>query len=116
MATTTQTATGASLEETLADYAIHVSRPVSINPPSSHGQPLPAPLNWPSDHRRIPPPRPVNTNLDLSTRATRNAAEAIFVFMMLNGCYINASAAWLWRRTGERITDKFWRYRIGGEW
>ncbi|KAJ5819417.1 hypothetical protein N7474_005008 [Penicillium riverlandense] len=90
--TVTESSPALTVTQILTDYEIHHStlRPEPSDRNRAHDTSSPAPNNWPSEHRRIPPHRPINTNLDYSERGARNTAEAVFAFMMLNGCHINA--------------------------
>jgi hypothetical protein len=54
-------------------------------------QSLMNPSSWPTDHRRVPPYRPINRNLDRSVRpAGHNLALFVFINTMLGGCHILA--------------------------
>jgi hypothetical protein len=48
------------------------------------------PPSWPTDHRDVPPYRPVNRQLDRSTRSAENNVLALFITTMLSGCHILA--------------------------
>lgn len=74
----------------LRHYDVHHTGDEPHNPtlnehPLPDGTNVSNPPQWPSQHRRIPPMRPVNTNLDFNERGTRNLPETIFVFVMLQG-------------------------------
>ncbi|KIW10096.1 hypothetical protein PV08_11056 [Exophiala spinifera] len=117
--TTTENQVSYSIAQTLREYDVHHSNQEAEDAPLETPTNLPTsrnPTNWPTSHRRVPPYRPVNRNLDLSVRGTANAVEAAFVFTMLHGVWINAAASQFWRKTGGRINDKYFRYKIGGEW
>ena len=69
----------------------HVETPNGI--PESRSQeeetqtPVTNPPSWPTDHRRMPPYRPINRNLDRTTRpAGDNAVLFMFINTMLGGC------------------------------
>ncbi|KAL2867213.1 uncharacterized protein BJX67DRAFT_353399 [Aspergillus lucknowensis] len=121
MSTTTTTTT----TSILADYELHHSgaEPTPSRQTSQSQSPSPSsppaqvqPANWPSDHRRVPPYRPVNRNLDWNERAAGSSVpEYIFIQSMLHGVWLNASVARLWRFTGGRINDRIFRYDVGGE-
>ncbi|KAL4742672.1 hypothetical protein BDV11DRAFT_167067 [Aspergillus similis] len=119
--TTTTTAPTLSL---LADYELHHSTPSpsasSSSPPQSQALPpvqQANPATWPTHHRRIPPYRPINRNLDFAERSAGSSVpEYIFVQTMLHGVWLNASIAQLWRATGGRINDRIFRYDVGGEY
>ncbi|KAL4914080.1 hypothetical protein BDW62DRAFT_191090 [Aspergillus aurantiobrunneus] len=119
-ATATTTTTTTSI---LADYELHHSG-TEPSPNASQSTPSPSasssppqPANWPSNHRRVPPYRPVNRGLDYAERsAGASVPEFIFIQSMLHGVWLNASVARLWRFTGGRINDRIFRYDIGGEY
>jgi hypothetical protein len=49
------------------------------------------PANWPSQYRDIPPRKPINRDLDMTTRpGGANIAEQIFIATLLNGVRLNA--------------------------
>jgi hypothetical protein len=81
-----------------SDYDIYSTEP-------SHAQeaePTPAtdelnpeaaqnPASWPTDHRRIPPYRPINRAQDRSIRpGGENVPTIIFIATMLWGCHVVA--------------------------
>ncbi|BCS28629.1 uncharacterized protein APUU_70199S [Aspergillus puulaauensis] len=104
----------------LADYELHHSGN-SQNTTSPSPSPSPPqqqqPANWPTNHRRVPPYRPVDRSLSFEERAAgSNVPEFIFIQSMLHGCWLNASVARLWRFTGGRINDRIFHYEIGGEY
>ncbi|KAL5340409.1 hypothetical protein BJX70DRAFT_361688 [Aspergillus crustosus] len=120
---TTTTTTPATTLSILADYELHHSGadPSSNNQntasSSSPAQSATQPPTWPSDHRRVPPYRPINRNLDQAERAAgASVPEYIFIQSMLHGVWLNASVARLWRFTGGRINDRIFRYDVGGEY
>lgn len=85
-----ETTKDTSLEETLRDYALHYSESSSTQTGTARALPIPLattnPSNWPTRHRRIPPHRPINRNLDLSERPNgSNRGELLFVTVMMNG-------------------------------
>lgn len=95
--TTTTNQTYYNTVNVLADYELHHSRsspptnapvvaPPNANPNPSHQNPD----DWPTDRRRIPAYRPVQPDLDLSTRRVYlNPAERIFVTVMFMGVWTN---------------------------
>jgi hypothetical protein len=93
--TTTTTAPTLSL---LADYELHHSTPspsASLSSPPQSQSPAPVqqanPVNWPTHHRRIPPYRPINRNLDFAERSAGSSVpEYIFIQAMLHGVWLNA--------------------------
>ncbi|KAL2815822.1 hypothetical protein BDW59DRAFT_166635 [Aspergillus cavernicola] len=106
----------------LADYELHhsgnnqapsESDSQSVSPSLSPSQPQ----TWPSNHRRIPPYRPINRTLDQAERAAgANVGEVIFIQSMMHGVWLNASISQLWRSTGGRLNDRIFRFDVGGEY
>jgi hypothetical protein len=87
-----------TIGDALKDYTLHLSGATSNPAPpldtehdgeqDQHAQPstVSNPSYWPTQHRRIPPYRPANRNLDLSERPNgSNRAELLFVTVMMNG-------------------------------
>jgi hypothetical protein len=93
--TTTNSITRTSLP-VLGDYELHHSGTENdsqvANPDANSETTLaPQPRRWPSDHRRVPPYRPTNRNLDMDERPGGiNAAEFVFIQVMLHGVWLNA--------------------------
>ncbi|KAI9732764.1 MAG: hypothetical protein M1834_003702 [Cirrosporium novae-zelandiae] len=104
----------------LADYEVkHTGDNTNAAPPpNSHpSSTAPLPANWPRNYRRVPPPRPINTNLSLEDRpAGHGAAEFVFIQTMLGGCWVLGNVNSLWRATGGKINSNIFRYEIAGEW
>jgi len=74
------------------------------------------PPGWYDQHRQVPPYRPVNRNLDLADRPWgSNGIESTFVYLMMNGCWLQGIASWLWRGTGGRVNKSLFRAKVGGE-
>ncbi|OLN95459.1 hypothetical protein CCHL11_09453 [Colletotrichum chlorophyti] len=74
------------------------------------------PAGWYDQHRHVPPYRPANRNRDLADRPWgSNGVESAFVFVMLNGCWLQGVSNWLWRSTGGKINDTYFRFKVGGE-
>jgi hypothetical protein len=105
--TTTTTRSQTSSLSVLADYELHhsgnepdVQSSVSREPPDVASSAQPA--NWPRDHRRVPPYRPINRNLNWDERpAGSNTGEFIFVQVMLHGVWLNAvSNVAIWVQAG----------------
>lgn len=125
MSTTTTTPVTTAVREVLTDYDLHHS-----NTSESSGEAAPVssareetatsvsnPDSWPTDHRRVPPYRPINYNLDFAERpGGTDAAEYIFIAVMLNGVGVAATANSIWRATAGKVNDRIFRYQIGGEW
>lgn len=94
----TETANTSTLA-VLADYELHHSGDPSPNASQNTTSPSPQqpqqqqqqPANWPTNHRRVPPYRPVNRSLSFEERAAgSNVPEFIFIQSMLHGCWLNA--------------------------
>lgn len=92
MSTTTTQAPTYSIRATLADYELHNSVPPSesaANDSSNNDvteQTAGTLRGWSSDHRRVPPYRPVNYNLDLNERLVyQNGIERAFINTMFFG-------------------------------
>ncbi|KAK3940756.1 hypothetical protein QBC46DRAFT_449280 [Diplogelasinospora grovesii] len=124
MATTTGTTTQ---QDYLRDYNIRLTGGESIpqlqeqveqslrTQPSSQ-PPIENPLGWDTEHRQVPPYRPVNTELDRDQRPWgSNGVESAFVFTMLHGVWLKATVNWLWRKTGGKVDDRIFTTKIGGE-
>jgi hypothetical protein len=94
--TTTANPATYTLRATLADYDLHHSNDNHSEPldTSLNAHPFPPasnPSTWPIDARRVPPYRPVNTELDQSTRAVyQNGIERAFVSVMFTGVFLEA--------------------------
>ncbi|KAH7134971.1 hypothetical protein B0J11DRAFT_478309 [Dendryphion nanum] len=119
--TTTANPTTHNLHTVLANYDIHHSPSLEA---STNSHPIPSPhpypssldpISWPTDHRRVPAHRPVNTGLDQSERRVyQNGIERAFVTVMFTGVFTEATLAKMWRFTGGKIWDV--GYKVGGEW
>jgi len=120
--TATSNPVTASVLQVLTDYDLHHSgSPGNPSPaPSPNIRSYPStsnPRDWPTNHRAVPPYRPVDRNLDREQRpGGLNGAEVVFIYIMLNGVKMNAMANTAWRATLGKFNDKWWRYEIGGEW
>ncbi|KAF2113757.1 hypothetical protein BDV96DRAFT_495990 [Lophiotrema nucula] len=117
--TTTANAQTYNIRAALADYDLHHTEETpldtSVNTHPAPASQLQNPLNWPTDQRRVPPYRPVNTELDQSQRRVyQNGIEQVFVGVMFSGVFVEATLARLWRATAGRVWDA--GYKIGGEW
>jgi len=125
----------------LTDYELHHSgdpeKPAAAEDPNFRADLAASssnPPSWPTDHRAVPPYRPIDRNLDFEQRpAGANLIESIFIATMLNGVRLNAvslsvhkyrsgadAEMWqnlnrLWRATGGRLNDRIFHYKIGGE-
>lgn len=82
----------------LRDYELAHSESDSLDT-SLNAHPAPQsqsnnPANWPTDHRRIPAYRPVNTELDQSERRVyQNPIERAFIGVMFTGVLLEAVSA-----------------------
>jgi hypothetical protein len=94
--TTTANPLTSSVLQVLTDYDLHHSgspeNPQAAPTPNSRPDSSPSnPLDWPTNHRAVPPYRPADRNLDREQRpGGMNAVETVFIFTMLNGVRINA--------------------------
>jgi len=97
--TTSTNTTTQTVLHVLADYDLHHS-----GDPKNPSEPAPPnynitacgenPLGWDTEHRRVPPYRPINRNLDMTLRpGGMNIAESIFIATMLNGVHLTAVSA-----------------------
>jgi hypothetical protein len=137
--TTSTNTTTQSVLHILADYDLHHSgdplNPSEPAPPNRNTTSnVENPPGWDTEHRRVPPYRPINQNLDMDLRPGGvNVAEAIFITTMLNGVRLTAVSAFeplllpkltprlkninsIWRATGGQLNNRIFRYAIGGEW
>lgn len=94
-ATTTANPQTYNLRAVLADYDLHHSAEgIQDSSLNSHPSPRGAtsnPAEWPSDHRRVPAYRPVNTELDQSQRRVyQNGVERAFIGVMFSGVFLEA--------------------------
>ncbi|GKT50279.1 uncharacterized protein ColSpa_10460 [Colletotrichum spaethianum] len=59
---------------------------------------------------------PPGWNMDLADRPWgSNGVESAFVYLMLNGCWLQGVTNWLWRTTGGRVNKDYFRFKVGGE-
>ncbi|KAI3392894.1 hypothetical protein diail_5027 [Diaporthe ilicicola] len=114
--------TTAVSRQVLRDYDIHLTGDETVAPPNTDSRPpqststVSNPPGWDTEHRGVPPHRPINTGLDLTQRPLGgNPVGAVFVTTMFTGVTINANVRWLWTKTGGRINDKIFHYKVGGE-
>ena len=97
--TTSTNTTTHSVLHVLADYDLHHSgnpqNPSEPEPPNRNTAPdVENPPNWDREHRRVPPYRPIDRNLDMELRPGGvNVVEAIFIATMLNGVRLTAVGA-----------------------
>ncbi|KAH8726890.1 hypothetical protein GQ44DRAFT_748685 [Phaeosphaeriaceae sp. PMI808] len=117
--TTTANPIHYNLQTVLADYDLHHTDGETDTSLNAH--PTPAsessqnPSNWPTEHRRVPAYRPVNTELDQSERRVYlNGIEQAFVGVMFTGVFIESTVSKVWRGTVGRVWNL--GYKVGGEW
>jgi hypothetical protein len=92
--TTTANPVTYSLQTVLADYDLHHTEEeidISLNthpaPSGSHQNPS----SWPTEHRRVPEYRPINTELDQSERRVYlSGVEQVFVGVMFTGVFLES--------------------------
>jgi len=91
--TTTANPVSGAVLQALADYDLHHSgnpeepkTPESPNPRSDSSRSVETPENWDTEHRRVPPYRPVDpSRLNPERPGGTNAVETVFIFTMLQG-------------------------------
>ncbi|KAH5100430.1 hypothetical protein HBH72_103190 [Parastagonospora nodorum] len=116
--TTTANPVTYSLQTVLADYDLHHTEEevdTSLNthpaPAGSHENPS----SWPTEHRRVPAYRPINTELDQSERRVYlSGVEQMFVTVMFTGVYFESTVSKIWRSSLGRVWNV--GYKVGGEW
>lgn len=98
-ATATNNSIAISMQQTLADYKLHVSGETDTNSLGSTIENVPSkttqvsnPHSWPRRHNRIPNYRPINrNNMDSVERPNgSNGAEKVFITIMFTGVATNA--------------------------
>ncbi|CAO2657353.1 Nn.00g034790.m01.CDS01 [Neocucurbitaria sp. VM-36] len=118
--TTTTNPIHYNLHSTLADYELHHSNATEELDTSLNQHPAPSiqtqnPSDWPTEHRRVPAYRPVNTELDQGERRVyQNNFERVFLAVMFTGVFMESTASKVWRAS----LGKVWNvgYKLGGEW
>jgi hypothetical protein len=96
--TTTANPIHYNLQAVLADYDLRHTEELdtSLN---THSAPSPSqqnPNDWPTEHRRVPAYRPINTGLDQSERRVYlNGIERAFVNVMFTGVYLESVSEWM---------------------
>ncbi|KAL9114598.1 MAG: hypothetical protein Q9227_001276 [Pyrenula ochraceoflavens] len=117
--TTTDNPIATTLRVALADYDVHHSGAEDRTAPGPNlnvASTVENPSAWPVDHRRIPPYRPVNMELDMEIRpAGLNGLEWGFINVMFTGVRTQSHLARLWGATGGRLFPNMFKYKIGGE-
>jgi hypothetical protein len=99
--TTDNPITYATINAALRDYDLYHSDASSSTSPTARVAPPPEPHplprvvgaapTWDTTHRRVPPYRPINTELDQSVRRVyQNQIERAFVTVMFTGVFIEA--------------------------
>jgi hypothetical protein len=85
------------LQAVLADYDLHHSNESEPLDKSLNAHPAPSDAHtqtlsgWPTEHRRVPEYRPVNTELDQSERRVYlHPAERVFVGVMFTGVFLQS--------------------------
>ncbi|KAI8715262.1 hypothetical protein NCS52_01033500 [Fusarium sp. LHS14.1] len=118
--TTTESATalnGNWHSNVLADYELHHSQAQSCET-GTQSAPAASPIDreWDTEHRRVPAYRAINRTRDQSeVRVYTSSIERVFITVMFTGLNINAGAAQYWRASFGRLTDRVFRYQVGGE-
>lgn len=95
--TTTSNAQTYNIRATLADYDLHhtpetdpFDASLNSHPPPNSSR-IENPASWPTDERRVPPYRPINTELDQTQRRVyQNGVERTFVTVMFTGVFLES--------------------------
>jgi len=121
--TTTANPVSSAVLQALTDYDIHHSgnpeNPRAPEPPNAQSNisaSVENPPDWDTEHRRVPPYRPVQNQLGPERPNGVNAIEVAFISTMFLGVRLIAGVDHIWRATGGRINSRFFVYKIGGEW
>ena len=92
--TLTDNANTIQLQHVLQDYEIRLTGAENGVPAASVPRAairVENPPDWPQNYRRVPPYRPVDTNLDREQRPDGTSPiERVFIFTMLHGVWLNA--------------------------
>lgn len=94
--TTTANPIHYNVQTILADYDLHHSDSTGDIDTSLNTHPSPQtqqqnPSDWPTEHRRVPAYRPINTELDQSERRVyQNGIERAFIAVMFTGVFIES--------------------------
>ena len=138
--TLTQNRATYSIARTLADYDVHHSSQIEDTHEELNERPQPEgagnnPARWEEGFRRVPEYRPIDHTLDFALRDTyNNNIERVVLWNMFTGIrivtvsllittgilrgsdlYLQAVNR-LWRSTGGKIHDSYFRWRLGGEY
>ncbi|PWO22601.1 FabG, Dehydrogenase [Pyrenophora tritici-repentis] len=103
--TTTANPATYNLQSVLAEYDLHHTE--ETHDPSLNAHPNPNssaqnPSHWPTDHRRVPAYRPINTALDQGQRRVYlNTGEQVFVGIMFTGVFLESAVSKIWRASLE---------------
>jgi hypothetical protein len=116
--TTTANPIHYSLQTVLADYDLHHTEEEHDTSLNAHPAPSSSqanPSSWPTEHRRVPEFRPINTELDQSERRVfLSGVEQVFVGVMFTGVYLQSVSTSL--ETSRYATDVYARLsRKSGE-
>jgi hypothetical protein len=92
--TTTANPITYNLQSVLADYDLHHTEEELDTSLNAHPAPNTSqenPSSWPTEHRRVPEYRPINTALDQSERRVyQNGIEQVFVGVMFTGVFLES--------------------------
>lgn len=95
--TTTSNTQTYNIRTVLADYDLHHTPATDPLDTTLNAHPSPNPLpqsnpaDWPTNERRVPPYRPVNTELDHSQRRVyQNGIERTFITVMFSGVFLES--------------------------
>ncbi|KAK3619077.1 hypothetical protein LTR56_018844 [Elasticomyces elasticus] len=123
--TTTDNARLITVRHALGDYELHHSQPSDAEarpapPPDSHplsnNSSTTNPPGWENQWRRVPAHRTTNNQLDDQRDVYQNEIEHNFVRVMFGGVNMMSSASHLWRATGGKLNETYFKFKIGGEW
>ncbi|KAJ9604712.1 hypothetical protein H2200_010826 [Cladophialophora chaetospira] len=121
--TTTANPVTATVLQALTDYDIHHSgnpenprTPEAPNPHSDLSATVENPPNWDTEHRRVPPHRPIQDLRGPERPNGVNPIEVAFIANMFLGVRLMAGIDSVWRATGGRLNSKYFVYKVGGEW
>lgn len=116
--TTTANPVTYSLQTVLADYDLHHTEEEVDTSLNAHPAPAGSndnPGSWPTEHRRVPAYRPINTELDQSERRVYlSGVEQAFVTVMFTGVFLES--VWIHQKGCEYIADRSYRpsQKFGG--
>ncbi|KAG9549830.1 hypothetical protein KCU77_g14342, partial [Aureobasidium melanogenum] len=119
--TLTENRTVYSLGRTLADYDLQHSGEENDVSETPNSRPAPQgagnnPADWEDNFRRVPDYRPVDYDLDFAYRdTTQNGIERAFIWNMFSGIVLTSATNRLWRATGGKLNNTYFRWQVGGE-